>query len=69
METLALRWLLVACCTVPFVVAALQARRAGTAAGWWAVALLAAALSVTADPMAVALRQVDGVMTRATCGT
>lgn len=68
MESLALQWLLVVCCTVPFAVAALRVRRAGAATGWWVAALLAAAVSATADPLEVALRQVDGAMTRATCG-
>lgn len=69
MDGLVLRWLLAACCTLPFVIAARQTRRAGSAAGWWVAALLAVLVSVTADPLAVALRHVDGVMTQATCGT
>jgi hypothetical protein len=30
--------------------------------------LLAAAVSATADPLSVAMHQVDGIMSRATCG-
>lgn len=67
MDMTALQWLFVAAGTTPFVFAALNGRRLGCCAIWWPCALLALVLSSTADPMAVALRHVDGVMTRAIC--
>ena len=66
MTAFAMQCLLLVCCVGP-VLAAWRARSAADAAGWWIVALLAVAGAITADPLAVALRHVDGVMTRAIC--
>lgn len=67
MPGLALQILFVVCCTAPFVVM-LQVRSARASAGWCATALLAAVLSLQANPLAVAMRHVDGTVLRGGCG-
>lgn len=68
MAELALQVLFAASCTAPFIVAALQVRRAGAAAGWCAAALVAALVSVQANPLLAALQHVDGTVLRGGCG-
>ena len=63
----ALKLVFVVCCPAPFIVGALQVRGARASVCWCAAALLAAVLSQQADPLAVALQQVDGTVLRAGC--
>ena len=67
MEELPLRGLFAICCSLPMAVAAFLSTQIGSRAGWGIAAVFTAALSMTADPLAFALLQVDGVITRSTC--
>ncbi|MDR1969626.1 MAG: hypothetical protein LBQ32_13215 [Burkholderiaceae bacterium] len=62
-----LRWVVILSCTAPFVVAALRLQQPRQRAGWWVAAVLAACISWTADPIAVALRRVDGILMAPLC--
>ena len=59
-----LRWGVALCGTLPFVIAAWRLRRAG----WWVAAVLAGGIGWTADPLAAALRRVDGALMLSFCG-
>jgi hypothetical protein len=62
-----LRWAVVLCCTAPLVVAALHLQRSRYRAGWWVAAVLVACISWTANPIAVALLHVDGILMASFC--
>lgn len=62
-----LRWAVVVCCTTPVIIAALRLQRSQHDVGWWTTAVLVASISATADPLAVALRHVDGTLMASFC--
>ena len=67
MEALALRALLGLGCAIPILLMAWRMRGRSWCASRWATAMLVFALGCSADPLAVALRQVDGLMVRSLC--
>lgn len=64
---MALRALLGLGCAIPIVLLAWRLRGRSWCATRWVTAMLAFGLGCSADPLAVALRQVDGLMFRSFC--
>lgn len=69
MNGYALQGLMVVCCTAPCLLAAWRTRHTRALLGWSLAAIVVGLAGATADPLALALRQIDGAIMRGSCGS